>query len=39
MNLGRYRFGLPLDLNATDTGFKRRHVIGDVQISESAVDQ
>jgi hypothetical protein len=39
MNVGRYRFGLPLDLNGTETGLKRRHLIGDVQISESAVDQ
>ncbi len=39
MNVGRYRFGLPLDLNGTATGLKRRHGIGDVQISESAVDQ
>lgn len=39
MNVGQYRFGLPLDLTGTESGLKRRHGIGDVQISEGAVDQ
>lgn len=38
MNIGRYRFSLPLDWQEADAGLKRRHAIGNVQVSDSAVD-
>lgn len=38
MNVGRYRFSLPLDWQETENGLKRRHAIGNVLVSDSAVD-
>ncbi len=39
MNIGRYRFSLPLDWQEAEKGLKRRHAIGNVLVSDSAVDQ
>ena len=39
MNIGKYRFGLPLDFDGQNAGLNRRHAIGGVKIDQSAVDQ